>query len=122
MHIAPMIILVVDDSQFMREYLTLGFEALGHKVLQAANGLAAMKKMNYPGLSAVISDIQMPEMDGIEFLKIVREHKVTLPIYLISSCLEYTESMLIGLGATGYKSKENINFKKLVTCIENRLR
>lgn len=66
-------ILVVDDAAFMRQMLKVILEDGGHKVLgEAANGLQAVEMYKTYRPDIVTMDITMPEMEGIEALRLIR--------------------------------------------------
>jgi len=69
-------ILIVDDEQSYRQLLSLVFEGDGHTIRTAANGLEALRLLQAEPADVVISDVKMPDMDGIEMLRSIRE---TLP-------------------------------------------
>jgi two-component system response regulator PilR (NtrC family) len=69
-------ILIVDDEQSYRQLLSLVFEGDGHNIRTAANGLEALQMLQDSPADVVISDVRMPDMDGIEMLRAIRE---TLP-------------------------------------------
>ncbi len=69
-------ILIVDDEQSYRQLLSLVFEGDGHNIRTAANGSEALDLLHTEPANIIISDVKMPDMDGIEMLRSVRE---TLP-------------------------------------------
>lgn len=69
-------ILIVDDEQSYRQLLSLVFEGDGHNIRTAANGSEALDLLHAEPANIIISDVKMPDMDGIEMLRAVRE---TLP-------------------------------------------
>src|SRR4051812_3330220 len=69
-------ILIVDDEQSYRQLLTLVFEADGNNIRTAMNGRQALEALATEPAEVIISDVKMPDMDGIEMLRAVRE---TLP-------------------------------------------
>ena len=69
-------ILIVDDEQSYRQLLSLVFEGDVHTIRTAANGLEALTLLQAEPADVVISDVKMPDMDGIEMLRSIRE---TLP-------------------------------------------
>src|SRR3954462_2439926 len=69
-------ILIVDDEQSYRQLLRLVFESDGHTVRAAMNGREALEMLKIEPADVIISDVKMPDMDGIEMLRAVRE---TLP-------------------------------------------
>jgi two-component system, NtrC family, response regulator PilR len=69
-------ILIVDDEQSYRQLLSLVFESNGHSIRTAMNGREALELLHTEPADIIISDVKMPDMDGIEMLRSVRE---TLP-------------------------------------------
>jgi two-component system chemotaxis response regulator CheY len=66
-------VLVVDDSQAVRTQVTTALSGAGFQVLQAEDGLQALHLLRQGGLALVICDVNMPEMNGLEFLEAARE-------------------------------------------------
>src|SRR5438552_9991516 len=69
-------ILIVDDEQSYRQLLSLVFEDSGSNIRTAMNGRQALDQLQDEPADVIISDVKMPDMDGIEMLRAVRE---TLP-------------------------------------------
>src|SRR5437868_1367051 len=69
-------ILIVDDEQSYRQLLSLVFETEGNKIRTAMNGRQALDLLQDEPADVIISDVKMPDMDGIEMFRSVRE---TLP-------------------------------------------
>ncbi len=68
-------ILVVDDEEAVRESLSAVLEREGYRVLLAGSGEEGLQILKDQALQLVISDHNMPGMNGVEFLKLVRERK-----------------------------------------------
>lgn len=66
-------ILVVDDSESIREVVSFTLQSEGYRVLVGINGRDALKHLNGSDINLVITDLHMPEMDGISFIKEVRK-------------------------------------------------
>ena len=66
-------LLIVDDEQSYRQLLTLVFEGDGHNIRTAANGREALTMLELEPADVIISDVKMPDMNGIELLRAVRE-------------------------------------------------
>jgi two-component system response regulator PilR (NtrC family) len=66
-------ILIVDDEQSYRQLLALVFEGEGHRVRTATNGFEALQMLQDEASDLIISDVKMPDIDGIELLHSVRE-------------------------------------------------
>jgi two-component system chemotaxis response regulator CheY len=81
-------ILVVDDSRAMRMLLSRALAALGFDAIEAGNGRDAIEKLrNSEDVSAALVDWNMPEMNGLEFVKSVRAEAAwnDLPVLLVTS-------------------------------------
>jgi DNA-binding response OmpR family regulator len=66
-------VLVIEDNPQLREYLRLALELHEHQVLTADNGRAALAYLNGHPVDAVVTDLFMPEMDGIETVAALRK-------------------------------------------------
>jgi two-component system response regulator PilR (NtrC family) len=66
-------ILIVDDEQGMRQLLSLVFGRTGHKVRAAENGRRALLLLREQAADLIVSDVKMPDMDGIALLREARE-------------------------------------------------
>ena len=66
-------VLVVDDAQFMRMRANKLLTQNGYEVVEAANGVEAVQRYKEEGPDAVMMDITMPDMDGLEALKQLRK-------------------------------------------------
>lgn len=80
-------ILVVDDSASLRQMLAFTLEEAGFSVIQGENGKDALGKLGSQRVDLIITDLNMPVMDGISFIKSVRtraESKFT-PILMLTT-------------------------------------
>lgn len=64
--------LVVDDSRSLRQMVAFALQQAGFDVLEADNGEAALKAVEGKSIQLVISDVNMPVMDGLTFVKKLR--------------------------------------------------
>lgn len=78
-------ILVVDDEEKMRQLLAIMLTRSGYTVDQAGNGLEALEKVRTFPYDMVISDIKMPEMDGITLLEKIGEENILCPVVFITA-------------------------------------
>jgi two-component system chemotaxis response regulator CheY len=67
-------ILVVDDSASLRQVVGIALRGAGYDVLEASDGKDALAKLTGQKVHLMISDVNMPNMDGITFLKAVKKH------------------------------------------------
>lgn len=79
-------ILIVDDSASIRQLVNFTLRGAGYKVVEAVDGADAIDKLN-GGIDAVITDLNMPNMDGIDFLKQVRKNPFFkfIPIVMLTT-------------------------------------
>ncbi len=78
-------VLVVDDSEFMRRVIRNILEGGGHRVLEAKNADEALKVFKEQGVDIITMDIVMPETDGIETVKRLKEADHSVKIIMISA-------------------------------------
>lgn len=79
-------ILAVDDSASMRQMVSFTLKGAGYSVIEAADGQDALQKAKQQTVDLVLSDVNMPIMDGIELVKNLR----TLPQYKFTPILMLT--------------------------------
>jgi len=80
-------ILVIDDSSAIRQSISFILEQAGYTVVQAPDGLAGLNQAGFDTYDLIITDVNMPNMDGITFVRKVRElekHKFT-PIIVLTT-------------------------------------
>ncbi len=84
---APSTILVVDDYSDNRTLLAAWLRAKGFKVIEAANGKEGLRQANRSQPDLILMDLAMPELDGIEATRQIRERRVLAgtPIFAISA-------------------------------------
>jgi DNA-binding NtrC family response regulator len=78
-------ILVVDDDEFSRLLIESHLLRRGYDVICAANGHEALSLLNKNTVDLVISDLVMPEMDGIQLMHSAKEHHPTLPFIVLTA-------------------------------------
>jgi DNA-binding response OmpR family regulator len=78
-------ILVVDDDKNTRRLFQAVLENDGYKVYTAGNGTEALTVMDQEHIDLAVVDIMMPQMDGYEFTKMLRETDNSLPILMVSA-------------------------------------
>jgi len=77
-------ILVIDDDEAVRSVLTILLGQKNHRVVTAQDGRRGLKALEGDHFDLLIVDLFMPEMDGLETMRLVRKHKPDLPIIVIS--------------------------------------
>ncbi|HBR3988854.1 TPA: acetoacetate metabolism transcriptional regulator AtoC [Klebsiella pneumoniae] len=81
-------ILIVDDEDNVRRMLATAFSLQGHETHCASNGQAALQHFADTPPDVVLMDIRMPEMNGIEALKVMRAQQPRIPIILMTAYAE----------------------------------
>lgn len=83
-------ILVCDDEPFVRKLFEVAFGRQGHEVVTACDGLDCLRQVNAESPDAVVLDIVMPRLDGLEVLRRLREEHTAeqLPILIVTACSE----------------------------------
>ncbi len=112
-------ILIVDDSESIREVVTATLENVGYKVIAAVDGVDALQYANGTHLDLVITDLNMPNKDGIELIKDVRAqetYKFTPILLLTTESQADKKKEAKEAGATGWIVKPFVQEKLLRTC------
>lgn len=78
-------ILVVDDDKHTRMLFKAVLESAGYTVTTAENGMDALEKMEQEHTDLIVLDIMMPDMDGYEFTKLLRENDNNIPILMVTA-------------------------------------
>jgi DNA-binding response OmpR family regulator len=99
-------ILLIDDDPSLLDALTLAFEDASHEVLVARDGVSGAELVRSAKPALVVSDINMPRLDGFALCKKIRAEGSAIPVILLSSRDgEIDESLGLELGADDYVSK-----------------
>ena len=99
-------ILVVDDEETVREMVSKIITLIGHEVVTTGNGREALEILRSQTFSILITDVKMPEMDGFELTKVVRDQFPGTPIICMTAHgTSYNYTDVVGVGATDYISK-----------------
>jgi two-component system KDP operon response regulator KdpE len=77
-------ILVVEDEEAIRGLLRLALEAAGYEVVEAANGLEGLAIYHQTAIGLVITDLEMPVMDGVTMIAALRDAQAQIPVIVIS--------------------------------------
>lgn len=78
------VILVVDDEQSSREILTTFLEGAGYEVVPASDGQEALDLLQKHEVRAIITDLRMPNVNGLRLIRSLRENGDTIPILAVS--------------------------------------
>ena len=99
-------LLIVDDERSAREYMRILLEAEGHRVRTAENGVQALLALEQEAADLVLSDLQMPEMDGLELLEHMSRRWAGTPVIIITAADDVEQIVdVVRRGAVNYLIK-----------------
>lgn len=113
-------ILAVDDSKTMREMVSFTLKSAGYEVVEAEDGQAALTTLNGGKVDAVITDLNMPNMNGFELIRALRAnpaYKFTPILMLTTEGDDSKKQEGKSAGATGWIVKP-FNPEKLVEVVK----
>ena len=98
-------VLTVDDSRTMRDMLMMALKDAGYNVIQAEDGVHGLETLKAQGADVVITDINMPRLDGFGFIEGVRadpRHRATPVLVLTTESDAAKKQRARDAGATGW--------------------
>jgi len=102
------VILVADDSPTIRKFVAFSLSVKGYEIIPVSDGMQALEKLPSGNIDLVITDLNMPNVDGYELIRSIRgnEELKELPIIILSS-LSKNEEIEKGMesGANSYLVK-----------------
>ena len=103
-------VLIVEDSELTREIIYETLLRMNYEVEQAANGIEGLEKVETFNPDIILTDIDMPKMDGIQFFKHLKSRGFNKPVIFLSSheedeTIRYVES----IGASGFLKKSEFS-------------
>ncbi len=103
---APMRVLVVDDEPAIRRFLRTSLTAQGYQVSEASNGQTALEMFRRDAPDVLVLDLGLPDIDGFQIIKQLRENGSAAPIIVLSSRAdEVGKVRALDLGADDYVTK-----------------
>jgi CheY-like chemotaxis protein len=85
--VSPSSVLLVDDDPDMREILSEQLQQAGFEARQAEDGIDGLVKLRHELPKAIISDLEMPRMSGMEFVSVVRRRFPFIPVIVLSGLI-----------------------------------
>lgn len=99
-------ILIVDDEEMMRNLLSKILKRENYQILTAADGLEGLRVIHDESIDIVISDMKMPQMNGFELLKNIKEEYPQIGVIIMTAYGDtYTVKDALLLGADEYITK-----------------
>src|SRR5919112_4246196 len=118
----PYRILVVDDETGIREAIRMTLEYEGYKIDEARSGQEGLDKASKTDYDAILLDIKMPVLDGIEVLENLKDQKITSPVVMVSGHGDvHTAVECTKRGAFDFLEKP-LNRDKLLLTVRNAVR
>ena len=115
--------LVVDDSNSMRQMVSYTLQQAGFETIEGANGVEGLARSAEKAFDLVITDLNMPEMDGIAFIKELRakpDYRFTPVLMLTTETQDSKKQAGKEAGATGWITKP-FNPERLLQVIQKVL-
>ena len=111
--------LIVDDEKIVIDGLKRFLKKLGHTVVSSSNGLDALKKFHDNNFDLVITDIKMPDMDGLELLRRIKKvEKAPTDVVIITGFGDMENTLkALKYGAYDYLQKP-VDVRELAIIIE----
>lgn len=79
-------VMVVDDSRVVRMHIARALLDAGYTVLEAEDGLDAMEKLEaFPGVALIVCDVNMPRVDGLEFVEWLEQQVAPPPVIMLTT-------------------------------------
>lgn len=114
-------ILVVDDEQSIVDILEFNLKKEGYQVVTAGDGLGCMLQFERESPDLILLDVMMPEMNGFEVLRRIREHS-SVPVIILTARAEEVDTVLgLELGADDYVCKP-FSIRELMARVRTNLR
>ncbi|MCQ4262162.1 fused response regulator/phosphatase [Stutzerimonas stutzeri] len=106
MHKPSATLLIIDDDDVVRASLAAYLDDSGFRVLQAGNGPQGMELFESEQPDLVICDLRMPQMDGLELIRLISERQLDLPVIVVSGAGVMSDAVeALRLGAADYLIK-----------------
>ena len=118
-------VLIIEDDSFLQGLEAGKLKKEGYEVITASTGEEAMKKIKEPGISIILLDLILPNFDGFEILKKIRETEETkkTPVIVFSNLSEEKDvKKSQELGATDFLVKSNFTLEELIGHLEKILK
>jgi len=100
------LILIIDDSSYMRGKICSILKLDGHKILEADNGLKGLQMASSNSPDCILLDIIMPGMDGLKIIKALSDQHLNIPMIVVTADIqESTRKQCMELGAVAVINK-----------------
>jgi diguanylate cyclase (GGDEF)-like protein len=115
------VVLVADDSRLVRRIIAGCLSAAGHDVTEAENGAVALSQLKRTAFDVVITNLNMPELSGLELLKAIREQRIGAEVIILTGTDGMDSAVkALRLGAHDYLLKP-ARLEEVVLTVERAL-
>lgn len=104
----PKTVMVVDDSSAIRKFVMFALRSQGHSVVTAQDGMEALEKLAHSPVDLVVTDLNMPKLDGFGLVEAIRSDReyAEIPVIILTSLSDQAEKDRgIKVGANSYLTK-----------------
>lgn len=114
-------VLVVEDSNFQRKQIVKTLEEINIQAIQAKHGLEGLEALKSSDFDLIMTDLLMPELDGIGFLRELKKNSNTTPIIVFTSDVQIAvKDECLALGASSFINKP-INKEEIHSSVKDIL-
>lgn len=117
-------VLIIEDDDFLLDLEATKINKSGYEVLVAKTGEEALQKILEPGIDIILLDLVLPNYDGFDILKKIREGETTkkIPVIIFSNLSESKDvEKATGLGINKFMVKSNFSLEELISEINKIL-
>jgi DNA-binding response OmpR family regulator len=109
-------IMIIEDDKSLQEIYTINFEAAGYEVVIEGDGLSGISEVTDKKPDIILLDVMMPNMDGFDFLRVMKENtSINIPVVVCSNLSDQaTHDKALQAGAAAVLLKVNYSGKELV--------
>lgn len=113
-------IMIIEDDKSLQEIYTINFEAAGYEVMIEGDGLSGISEVVEKNPDIILLDVMMPNMDGFDFLRVMKENtSIHIPVVVCSNLSDQvTRDRALQAGATAVLLKVNYSGKELVQKVD----
>ena len=114
------VVMTVDDSSSIRQMVSLTLSQAGYTMVQASDGVDALNKLSQNRVDMIITDNQMPLMNGLDFIEHVNQESngEVLPIFLMTAELSYPVRLRAFKNGVNRVFEKPLDFQELCHAVD----
>jgi two-component system response regulator CpxR len=110
-------ILIIEDDGALAPIIKDLFEIHNFKVYLVSDGIEALDLLRNTDVDVILSDIDMPRMNGLDFLKVFRKQNTSIPVIIMTGDLKRSEKEILSLGGNALIAKPFNSIEALIELI-----